>query len=375
MPVAAGQASSTAVVTLDSGPTVQLCADCSPRQVRLAVTAKSGLQIKRTKTYQENPKIVEVSFGNVRDTSLLAEFTPTWELNKSGTPGALLIGVSDKIRKAGNYDLILSLQPETAPSAPRLKLEIVHPAGKLELPEKLLVDRTDYWPFYTTVDKMRLDVRESTAASEVLDVSLQPRASTQGSDLVTGQLDVDTTSPAPSINPSGSNTQSAGATLQPFVAAGKTRQLNYELSGQFPLGVVTGSVRFFAPELTDLATLNFEVHSKLTKVYLLIAIMLGLFLSWFLKVYLHNRIELAEGISKAASLLDRVQTDWNGHHDNPFRDSLTPPITTLNHAIEGHDAAAIATAMTRLIKPGDLPCRTMRRAASPHARPWMNSAG
>jgi hypothetical protein len=328
------QNSSEPIVTLDSGPIVQLCANCSPRQLRLAVTAKSSLRIKKSKTGQEDPEVIEVSFGNARDSSFVREFVPRWELSKCGIPRALLIGVSDKIRKAGNYDLVLSLQPKTAPAAPRLKVQVVHPASKLELPDKLLVDRTEYWPFHTATDKMRFDIREASAASEVMDVGLQARTSTLGSDMVTGQLAID-------VRPSGTPPA-------PFIAAGQTRELNYDLSGTFPLGVVTGSVRFFAPELTDPATLNFEVRSKLTKLYMLIAIMLGLLLSWYLKVYLHNRIELAEAVSKAASLLDRVQTDWNSHHDQPFRDALTPRITALSDAIQERDAAAIALAITPL---------------------------
>jgi hypothetical protein len=39
---AQSQSSSEALVTLNSGGIVQLCANCTPREIRLAVTAKSG---------------------------------------------------------------------------------------------------------------------------------------------------------------------------------------------------------------------------------------------------------------------------------------------------------------------------------------------
>jgi hypothetical protein len=342
------QNASEPLVNLDSGPIVQLCANCSPRELRVAVTAKSGLRIEKSSTGQEDPEVIEVSFGNVRDSSLVGGFVPRWELSQDGIPKALLIGVSEKIRKAGNYDLVLSLQPKTAPAAPRLKVQMVHAASKLEVPDKLLVDRTEYWPFYTTTDKMRFDIRESSAASEVIDVGLQSRTSTLGSDMVTGQLVIDVQAPAPPSQTSGIAPQFSGAAPRPFVAAAETRELTYDLSGDFPLGVVAGSVRFFAPELTDPAILNFEVHSKLTKLYMLVAIVAGLFLSWYLKVHLHNRVELADAVSKAASLLDKVQTDWNSHHDQTFRDALTPRLTALRDAIQDRDAAAIGTEMTAL---------------------------
>jgi hypothetical protein len=328
-----GQNVTEPVVTLDNGSIVQLCASCSPRQLRLAVSAKKGLRIKKSKSGQEDPKVIEVSYGNVRDAQLASAFTPSWELSQSGIPQALLIKVDDTIRKVGNYDLVLSLQPGTAPASPRLKLQIVHAAAKLELPDKLLVDQTEYFPFYSAIDKMRFDVRETTYASDVASVGLSSATSMQGTEMVTGKLLVD-------VNPPSSS--------QPFATAGQTRTLNYDLSGSFPLGVVSGSVRFMAPELSDPALLNFEVRSHLTKWYVLLAIVGGLFLSWYLKVYLHNRIELADAVSKAATLLDKVQTDWNAHQDQPFRDALTPTMATLREAIDDHDAGAIGTQMTLL---------------------------
>jgi hypothetical protein len=326
------------LIALDSGSIVQLCADCSPRELRLAVTPIKGLHIQKSKTGQENPEVVEVSFGNLRDSSLTQRFVPRWDLDEGGVPRAIIIRVDDKIRKAGNYDLLLSLQPKSMPRAPRLKIQVVHAAAKLELPDKLLVEQTEYWPFSTSTDKMRFDIRESSGASELMDVALQPRVSTLGTDIVTGQLVIDLRGPA----------QSPGVSPPPFIAAGQTRELTYDLSGNFPLGVVTGSLRFFAPELPDPVTLTFEVHSKLTKIYIVVAIALGLFLSWYLKVYLHNRIELAESRSKAATLLDRVQTDWNSHRDHVFRGALNQPIKALQTAVDGQDAAAITPEITAL---------------------------
>ena len=122
---------STPVVSLDSGPIVQLCADCTPNEIRLAVTPKRNLRIRKFNKVQEDPKIVEVSFGNLRDASLASQFVPRWELSPLGVPIALIIRVDPKIRKTGNYDLLLNLQPGSAPTAPRLKIQIIHPAGKI----------------------------------------------------------------------------------------------------------------------------------------------------------------------------------------------------------------------------------------------------
>lgn len=319
-------------VTLDSGTTAQLCSECSPRDIRFAVTPKSGFKVGKS----ENPKVVEVSFGNLRDQSWVPLFVPHWELSSSsaGAPVALIIHVDDRIRKAGNYDVLLNLKPASMPAAPRLKIQIIHPASKLEFPEKLIVNRTVRWPLSTDEDKMRLDVREASGASGITEVTAVPHASMLGTELVTGQIVL--------------KDLNSGGSASKFIAEGQTRQLAYDLSGDFPLGTVAGSIRFLAPELTDPVTLSFEVRSRLTKVYILVAIILGLLISWLLKVYLHNLVALGEARSKGSPLLDRVREDLASHPDAAFQEALTPAATNLNNALTGADAAMIAQRTTEL---------------------------
>jgi len=291
----------------------------------MAVTAKSGFRVNKGKENAENPEVIEVSFGNLRDGSLVSLFVPHWEPSQSGTPQALVIEVDDKIRRAGNYDLILNLQPKSVPTAPRLKIQIVHAPSKLEVPEKLLVIRTLQWPMPTKTDKMNLDIREASGLSGVAELGVESRASMLGTELVTGQLNVDT--------------EDVKTPKKAFLPAGEPRVLPYELSGDFPLGTVTGSVRFLAPELSDPVTLNFEVRSRLTKAYILLAIILGLLFSWLLKVHLQNRIQLAEARSKGSELLGRVQANRSSHRDSAFRGAIDPAISDLENALRENDAA------------------------------------
>jgi hypothetical protein len=293
----------------------------------LAVTPKPGFRVKKANNSPEDPAVVEVSFGNQRDASLIPKIVPRWDASPEGIPAALVITVDPQVRKAGTYDVLLNLQPKTDPTAPRLKIQIIHAAAKLEVPDKLLIERTDYWPFSVDVDKMKLSVRESSRASTVIDISTQARTSMQGAEMVTGQL---------VLQEIGS-----GTPAKPLFPAGNSIPVSYDLSGNFPLGTVTGSIQVFAPELTDPMTLNFEVRSKLTKIYIFLAIVAGLFLSWLLKVYLHNVIDLADARSKGATLLNQVQADWNNYHDREFRKAIEVLKNKLEAALKGRKADVI----------------------------------
>lgn len=293
----------------------------------MAVTPKPGFRVKQANNSQEDPAVIEVSFGNLRDASLIPKIDPRWDVSPEGIPTALVITVDPQVRKAGTYDVLLNLQPKTYPTAPRLKIQIIHAAAKLEVPDKLLIDRTDYWPFSVDVDKMKLSIRESSSASTVIDISTQARTSMQGAEMVTGQL---------VLQGIGS-----GTPVKPLFPAGNSIPVSYDLSGNFPLGTVTGSIQVFAPELTDPMTLNFEVHSKLTKIYIFLAIVAGLFLSWLLKVYLHNVIDLADAKSKGATLLNQVQADWNNYHDREFRKAIEGLKNRLEAALKDRKADVI----------------------------------
>src|SRR5580704_6477750 len=83
-PAGHAQSPTVPLVTLDSGPIVQLCASCSSQELRMAVTPKPGFRVKQANNSQEDPAVVEVSFGNLRDASLIPKIAPRWDVSPDG---------------------------------------------------------------------------------------------------------------------------------------------------------------------------------------------------------------------------------------------------------------------------------------------------
>ncbi len=80
---------------------------------------------------------------------------------------------------------------------PRLTVQLVQVAAKLEVPDKLVVTRTVYWPFRVHVDRMALDVREASGVADLTGVQVQARPSSVGTEPITGQLVVGSLAAAP----------------------------------------------------------------------------------------------------------------------------------------------------------------------------------
>lgn len=306
----------TALVTINGGSTVDLCASCERPQIRMAVTPAPKFRPT------EAPTVSEVSVGTLRDTSLRDAFKATWEKGKDNYPIALVIDVVDpaKVKKAGTYTVVLNLLPTVQPDAPPLTIQVQHPAAQLQVPSKLVVQRVKWF----ADDQQSLYVSETTGKSAITDIQVLPglQPSLLANTPVSGILNV-------------TNLDKA--------EPGKTRKVSYELNGCFPLGTVTGSMQITAPQLTQAVPLNFEVHSRLPLLMIFVYALMGAIISWFLKAVLQTRIELNEARSKARDLLQLVNTDLDKHIDKDFRQAIAGPKDKLEGSCAGNSATAIET--------------------------------
>jgi len=318
-------------VTVDGAGSARLGSG-TDREIRVAVTAVDSFQVLISPSI-EQPLIVEASFNNVRSSDLQAQFTPTWELS-GATPLALKIAVSAKVTQPGKYSLILSLRPKSQPTAPRLPLDIEQPAGDLDLPAKLTIRRTDYWPFCSTTETMPLNVRESTRSTAITNLNAAWRPDT----LATGSIQVTLPTPADISKQCVSSALLNAATLP---AGCELKNVGYKLDGDFPLGVVNGNLRFFGDQLTAPKALPVEIQSRLTRLWPVFAIAAGLGLSLFLKLTLAKRIELNEARVKARQLLDDIARDLARYADEKFHSDLAAKMSDLETATKGTNAATI----------------------------------
>jgi hypothetical protein len=312
-------------VTFTSGSVVKMCGTCLPRLAQLAVTPRNNFVVRGIPP--EEPSVDEISFGSERKAPDLVKVT--WVLSSDGSPVALALAVDSLAPdlKPGTYDVLLNLRPQSAPREPRLKLQVVQGPGKLDLPEKLLVVRTWWLPFYRCDRKMPLRIRETSSDSRLTDLRVESRQTMIGASAIMGGI---------AIRPSD---------LAGIGASGTLRDVPYNLTGPFPLGLAAGSLRFSATGLSEPVILPFEVRSGLPPFYLLLAIVFGLWLSWYVKVRLERTIQLSDAIDKSDELLARINSN---RRDLPFQNDLAEPIDALERAASRTDIQDIAAKRTAL---------------------------
>jgi hypothetical protein len=313
-------------VRLDGGNTIQLCGDCASRQIRAAVSAHN-LALKQG----EDPQVIEVSMNGVREKAWTDWFHPHWD-PAQGDPASLLIDVSNDLKKAGTYNLVLLIRP----SLPKLAVQVVQPAAQLELPEKLMISRTQFLPWSCCgPDAFSFDVRETSGAVGVTNLELFNRPATQGTESVPGTLALQDRRDIP---------------------AGQAVPVAIQLRGDYPRGTVTGALKLIAPQLAQPVALPYEVHTRLWSFYLLLAIIAGLALSYYARTLLQDRIQLSQAQAQAQDILDEVEENAR-NYDATVRNDVQAAWQALQQALAGgvldtitRHAGDLRTAWTEAVK-------------------------
>ncbi len=312
------------VVSLEGDSTVVYCPTCADSTIRVGVAPEGTFRVK-LKPDVEQPLITEVAFEKMRDGSIQKAFEPTWVFSENGTPRSIEVKVTSGILKPGTYALSLSLQPRSAPAAPRLKLQVIYPEADLEVPAKLTVYREKPLWGDPQDDKPPLDLRETKSLAPLTGLSVQARTAVSGSRPVSGTLEV----------------KLKGGRIE---AGSILKNVSYELTGDFPLGTTTGSLRFFANELKEPKTLDFEVKTVLTKWWLLIAIFLGLAASFVTRNVLTRKIQLTEARIAGRKVAEQIQADITRYADETLKENLSAALTTLCTELAKADVGNINTA-------------------------------
>ena len=234
-----------------------------------------------------------------------------------------------QLAESGVYDIWVALQPSTNPTGPRLKIQISHATPKLAPVAKLIIDR-NYWFIGISTDALPpLTLHEASKRSSLTGIGFAPTANTTlNNKSVSGTLSL--TAPA-------------------SIDRGADKQIPYSLAGDFGIGNATGTVRIDATELTDPAgTFDFEVRSHVHWMYIGITIVIGLIVSYLLKVRLQQRIELDQAVVDAQKLIDQVDAEQMRHMDNAFIASYQPQLLALTNAMKADDPNDINNAKVAL---------------------------
>ena len=323
-PGAPAAASAAAAVILEGPATVQFVDVAPMRSARLAVKPST-----RKPTQGDVPRVLELALGYLRAPDLDGVLTAAWETAPDGTPLALRLDLKGSVRSPGTYRAMLAPLPKSLPGE-RLELQIVLPAAKLGLPDKLVVGRTVNWPLETTSVNEPLVAREESGATRIsaLEVS-RVASSSAGLPVSVG------------ITPG-----------QAPVAIGAAGQapIPYTVNSTFPLGTVAGKLRFSAPELTSPVLLDYEIRTRLSSAYIPVVIGLGFLLGWLVRKHLVQLIQLGEARGAATRVLSPVDAMLAERPDATFRQAIQPTREQLVTALKGDDPQAITTAATELDK-------------------------
>ena len=310
--------------------TFELCAECPPPQIHVLVKTADKVTIDP----KDDPSVEQVLMAGQRDDGLRTAFRAQWQVDANGRPRAIDItyaGRDHPVLMAGSYDLYLDVQPTANPPAPWLKITITRSAPKLSVYPKVIVERTWRAPYYAVQEKSPQVLDETSKKSGATGIAIRIAApAVHGTEPSTGSL-------AFSNLPEN---------LRP---GGRTRGLDYKLTGHFSLGTTTGTMKIVANETPEaLATFDFEVHNKVSALYLVLILVIGLACSSWFKVKLQQEIEWDQAYLDASALLDRVSAEEARHADSAFRNDYKQQRDALDAAMKDKDAIKVNTAKLAL---------------------------
>jgi hypothetical protein len=339
------------VLRFDSSTKVLLCTECPIQEATFQVTVLTGAERLKLAS-DESPAIVGVSSNGHRIANLESRFVPSWKRGNNGEPAMLVITITPPLQKPGTYDVVLNLLPKSWRRAPRETVQILLPDATLQGPSKLFIERTIQWPAAEDLKTTPLHVWETGKAAAVRSITLDSEPFAIGSTPISGRIvAVDKPKAEERL------TEDAKAGVQPVTAesidstlqvrAGKEALLGYALKGDFPFGSASGAIRLSAPELKAPLVIPVEVRSRLSRWHLAAVIVVGLVLSWCVKVALQRRIQVSQARVAAATLLRNVDT--SGYADQQFHATVNPLARVLmSAAAEGLDAKKIDDARNAL---------------------------
>jgi hypothetical protein len=308
-------------VALEGPSTVEFVDVESPRRARVSLKPST---IKPGK--DEEPRVLELALGNLRDPGLEGVLSAAWDLGPTGTPLALRLELKDSVRRPGTYRVVLAPLPTSRPSE-RLEMQIELRPAKLGLPERLVVDRT-LWLGWAEEIKPRLTVREESRSTRLSMVEVTRVSANRGALPVSASL-----------------IPAADALV---IAPGRSADVPYSVDAGAPLGTITGKLRFWAPELAEAASLDYEIRTRLSARYIPLIIAIGFLLGWLVRKRLAQSIRLGEAREAAGRLLSQVTATFAERPDATFRGAVEPARRALEEARSGANPDAVTDATTAL---------------------------
>lgn len=308
------------LVAVVGKPTVTLCATCAAPAARVEIVLRDDVLLPAI-------KIESVLLSGGYDQNLQDAFVARLEPQGS-RPTAIVLVPRQGLGKSGIYDVALSLTTADGKERQPLTVSITQPSGKLSLPGILHVDRT-LDPIFGTDDVtplLTLFETSNASAVNITDARMVQRFRA-GAQPVEGTV-----------------------TFRPPVSvpAGRTADLGYQLEGTFPLGVSTATAQVYSDQLADGVPVTLEIRTHRAAWFIIVAVALGLLVSWLLKVKIQGRIDFLTAEDRAKDLKARVVQLLADNQDADLTRSIGAELQALEGALAKQDAKAIEEARAAL---------------------------
>src|SRR5215213_737126 len=275
-------------------------------------------------------KVIDVLLDNQGQSNLISAFKPKMEPTLEGRGPAILIEVDlNCITEQGKYLLTIQANKDKARPVP-IELQVVLPLAKARVPRPLVVERV--LPFFSIDPEVKgsMKLEELSKRVWLTDIEIIQFDKGAGEDglPVSGEV-VFTTN---------------GMVIEPS----KTQCFDYNLKGDFPLGITRGIVEVKSPQLAESLPINFEVKSRVSRWVIFLFILIGLVFGWLVRIVLQRRIEL-NGIKLQGIELEKlIIKEMDRRPDEEFRTVMNEALAELEVELNAGDAARLKTIITKV---------------------------
>ncbi|HSR68250.1 MAG TPA: hypothetical protein VLU25_09935 [Acidobacteriota bacterium] len=281
----------------------------------------------------QGPSIVYAEFEGTQHSNLTDTAQIEWGQVIEGSYRHVVLRVDcDLMRGAGSYRFLIHFPGRGQTAAAQQFLTLKRPPAALHLPAELRLDRPCLLPgplWCRDSLEREFSISETTGSSKVSHLEVQPELELKDDSF-------------------GSLQARLSDQEDLTIPAGRSRSIGLLLSGELPLGTTRGTLRFTAPQLSDWQSVDVVVRNRLRRWNIGVFVLAGLLGSFFLKIYLKNRLQLAESQKAAAELLVQARDLHQRYADPEMRKAIeeSQEKLALDAALENRNAEAIATAVT-----------------------------
>jgi hypothetical protein len=314
---AAGQTTTTPWLTLPRGTDYTLPAAGASTTLRIPVRRSATVDWQSVRVVVTDVNNGGRSEGWMMDAAGKLDKSPA---NAAGGPALLLPVAPDAFREAGTY--LVEVEATAGRQTQRLQLRFTRPAAQVTAAPIQLRRSVGFGRSVGAWADSVL-VRETSGTASI--VQLTPR-------------------PPLFAVPGGATLRFSSAPVR--IAAGGTTRIPFQVDGQLPLGITTGTMQLASPQMSAPVDVPVTIRTQRPEWTLFAAIALGLVVGWLARNYLVRSIERGRLRLQADDVLVQMDEHRTAHADADFRTQVDALADPLHHARDRGSPAALTAAIT-----------------------------